>query len=58
MVPRIGKILASVAIDAIALMGAGLVSWGAYEIWSPLGLIVPGLFLLVFAALLSRWRGE
>lgn len=43
--------------DAAALLGAGLVSWGAYEIYRPAGFIVAGLFVLA-AAILTTWKSD
>jgi hypothetical protein len=43
--------------DLIGLAGAGLVAYGAGEIYRPAGFIVGGLFLLVGAFLTAKARG-
>ena len=43
---NLGLALASFANDALALTGAALVSFGAYEIYRPAGFIVGGALLL------------
>lgn len=42
--------------DAIALIGAGLVSGGAWMVYPPAGLIVAGCMLLALAAIGVRGR--
>jgi len=39
--------------DACFLIGAGLVSWGAWEIYPPAGLIAAGGGLIAFALLIA-----
>lgn len=42
------------AIDAIALVGLVLLTIGAGLVWSPLGFVVPGALLLLYAIAASR----
>ena len=54
---RIAQLLASAAQDGSGLLGAALVSYGASQIYPPLGNIVAGGFLLVGAWLSARKAG-
>lgn len=43
-------------IDVAGVLGVGLLSWGAWMVSPPLGLIVPGA-ILTGVALFSAYRG-
>lgn len=50
--------IAALAVDAIALIGAGLIVYGISLWWVPAAYIAAGLFLLVGAILYSRTNGQ
>jgi hypothetical protein len=53
-----GTILPSLLADTAGLTGAGLVSWGVWQIYAPAGYIAGGVLLLAGAALFSRAAPE
>ncbi len=48
------RIIGSILDDCLALSGAVAISYGAYQIYAPLGWIVAGVFLIVAAMLWGR----
>jgi len=50
----VGGVIASLARDAIGLVGIGLVSYGAWLAFRPIGFIVLGVLLLTGVWLLSK----
>ena len=51
---RVALIAAEWLPDTLLLVGAGLVSYGAYAIYAPAGIIVCGSFLIVAGRLAAR----
>ncbi|WP_164834076.1 hypothetical protein [Salinivibrio socompensis] len=41
--------MVSKLIDLLGVTGFGLLSYGCWLAWQPLGFIVPGMLLLIFA---------
>lgn len=47
----------SVALDALAVAGAGAIVWGAWQIYGPAGWVVAGVFALGVWALKTMAPG-
>lgn len=41
-------------VDAVGIAGAALIAYGAWMVYRPAGVIVAGVFLLLFAYLIGR----
>lgn len=48
------NLLRSMAIDCSIVAGWGLVTYGAWQIYAPLGFVVPGVMLLAVGVLGAR----
>jgi hypothetical protein len=46
--------LRTIVTDVIGLAGMGAISFGSFEIYAPLGILVAGVFAVAIALLLSR----
>jgi hypothetical protein len=44
--------------DIIALIGAGLIGWGLYEIFMPAAIIFAGIILILIGIARTRMSGE
>lgn len=51
---RLGRMARIVARDAIGLIGAASISYGAWLIYRPAGFIIAGAFCVVFAVFSAR----